>query len=76
MLPEPFNITSEGTSDIKPLREPLKEETSPRSSSFLENSSLVVAAKAERKGSGEQGEPTKIVVGEHLARLVRERWVQ
>jgi hypothetical protein len=76
MSPEPLNITSEGTSDIKPLREPLKEEAPPRLSSFLENSSLVVAAKAERNGSGEQSEPRKIVVGEHLPRLVRERWVQ
>jgi Helix-turn-helix domain len=76
MSPEPLNITSERTSDIEPLIEPLKEEAPPRSSSFLENSSLVVAAKAERKESGEQSEPTKIAVSEHLARLVKERWVQ
>lgn len=56
----------------EPHIEPLKEEAAPPSSFGND----VVAAKAERKGSGEQSEPTKIPVSEHLAKLVRERWVQ
>lgn len=72
MSPEPLNITSERTSDIKPLREPLKKEAPPRSSSFLENSSLVVAAKAERKELGEQSEPV-IVVTDYLARHLQSK---
>ena len=56
----------------EPHIEPLKEEAPPSSS--FENS--VVVAGEENKVSGEQSEPKKIVVGEHLARLVRERWVQ
>ena len=56
----------------EPHIEPLKEEAPPSSS--FENS--VVVAGEESKVSGEQSEPKKIVVGEHLARLVRERWVQ
>jgi Helix-turn-helix domain len=68
MSPEPLNITSERSSDIKPLREPLKEEAPPLSSSFLENSSLVVAAKAERKGLGEQ---TVIAYTNYLAQQIQ-----
>ena len=56
----------------EPHIEPLKEEAPP-SSSF---ETLVVVAGEENKVSGEQSEPKKIVVGEHLARLARERWVQ
>ena len=49
-----------------------KEENASPSSSFEKDA---VVAREERKGLGEQSEPT-IAVSEHLARLVKERWVQ
>ena len=50
-----------------------EEKNAPPSSSFEKDA---VVAREERKGLGEQSEPTKIAVSEHLARLVKERWVQ
>ena len=50
----------------EPHTEPLKKEAPPSSS--FEKSSVVVAGE-ESKVSGEQSEPRKIVVSEHLARL-------